>query len=65
MNQSSYHDRDFLVIVKNELRQLELLLVHCQMSQHDASVPQGQICSDNYMCCHTGKEVAGHPFTVY
>ena len=29
------------------------LLVGCLMSQLHASVSQGQICTDNFMCCHT------------
>ena len=37
---------------------LKLLLVGCVMSQQDASVSQGRICSDNCMCCHTEIEVA-------
>ena len=32
------------------------------MSQKDASVSQGQICSDNFMCCHTEIEVADQTF---
>ena len=34
------------------------LFVGCLMSQQQASVSQGWICSDNYTCCHTEIEVA-------
>ena len=34
------------------------LLVGCLTSQQHASVSQGQICSDKFMCCHTEIEVA-------
>ena len=30
----------------------------CLTSKQDASVPQGQICPDNCMCCHTEKIAA-------
>ena len=36
--------------------------VGCLMSQQQASVSQGRICSDNYMCCHTETEVADQTF---
>ena len=39
------------------------LLVGCLMSQQQASVSQGRICSDNFACCHTEIEVADP--TVY
>ena len=32
------------------------------MSQQQATVSQGRICSDNYMCCHTEIEVADQTF---
>ena len=35
-----------------------LLFVGRLTSQQHARVSQGQICSDNYMCCNTEKEVA-------
>ena len=38
------------------------LLVGCLTSQQHASVSQGQICSDNGMCCHTEIEVADWTF---
>ena len=38
------------------------LLVGCLTSQQHASVSQGQICSDNCMCCHTEIEVADQTF---
>ena len=34
------------------------LFVGCLMCQQHASVSQGQICSDEFMCCHTEIEVA-------
>ena len=39
-----------------------LLFVGCLTSQQQASVSQGQICSDNFTCCHTEIEVADQPF---
>ena len=39
-----------------------LLLVGCLTSQQHASVSQGRICSDNFMCCHTEIEVADQTF---
>ena len=38
------------------------LLVSCLMSQKHASVSQGQIYSDNFMCCHTEIVVADQAF---
>ena len=38
------------------------LLVGCLTSQQRASVSQGRICSDNFMCCHTEIEVADQTF---
>ena len=38
------------------------LLVGCLTSQQQASVSQGQICSDNFTCCHTEIEVADPKF---
>ena len=38
------------------------LLVGCLTSQQQASVSQGRICSDNFMCCHTEIEVADQTF---
>ena len=38
------------------------LLVACLTSQQQASVSQGQICSDNFTCCHTEIEVADPTF---
>ena len=32
------------------------------MSQQQASVSQGRVCSDNFMCCHTETEVADQTF---
>ena len=37
-------------------------LLACLMSQQHASVSHGQICSDNFMCCHTEIEVADQTF---
>ena len=39
-----------------------LVVVGCLMSQQHASVSQGWICSDNFMCCHTETEVADPTF---
>ena len=36
--------------------------VGCLTSQQNASVSQGQICSDNFMCCHTEMEVGDQTF---
>ena len=41
---------------------LVCLFVGCLMSQQQACVSQGQICSDNFMCCHTETEVADQTF---
>ena len=38
--------------------QLVALLVACLMSQQQATVCQGRICSDKYKCCHTEIEVS-------
>ena len=38
------------------------LLVGCLTSQQHASVSQGRICSDKFMCCHTEIEVADQTF---
>ena len=38
------------------------LLVGCLTSQQQASVSQGRICSDNFTCCHTEREVADPTF---
>ena len=38
------------------------LFVGCWTSQQQASVSQGRICSDNFMCCHTEIEVADQTF---
>ena len=38
------------------------LFVSCLTSQQQASVSQGQICSDNFTSCHTEIEVAGQTF---
>ena len=40
------------------------LLVGCLTSQQQASVSQGQICSDNCTCCHTEIEVADQTFCL-
>ena len=37
-------------------------LVACLTSQQQASVSQGRICSDNFMCCHTEIEFADQTF---
>ena len=38
------------------------LLIGCLTSQQHASVSQGQICSENFTCCHTEIEVADQTF---
>ena len=38
------------------------LFVCCLTSQQHASVSQGRICEDNFMCCHTEIEVADQTF---
>ena len=38
------------------------LFVGCLTSQHHASSSQGQICTDNFTCCHTEIEVADQTF---
>ena len=38
------------------------VFVGCLMSQQHASVSQGQICEDNFTCCHTEIEVADQTF---
>ena len=38
------------------------LLVGCLTSQQHASVSQGQICTDNFTCCHTEIETADQTF---
>ena len=40
----------------------KLLFVGCLTFQQHASVSQGQICSDNFTCCHTEIEVADPTF---
>ena len=39
-----------------------LLFVSSLTSQQHASVSQGRICTDNFMCCHTETEVADQTF---
>ena len=38
------------------------LFVDCLTSQQHASVSQGRICQDNFMCCHTEIETADPTF---
>ena len=38
------------------------LVVGCLTSQQHASVSQGRICTDNFMCCHTEMEAADQIF---
>ena len=42
--------------------QISSWLAGCLMSQPHASVSQGRICTDNFMCCHTEMEVADLTF---
>ena len=37
-------------------------LVGCLASKQHASVSQGQICTDNFTCCHTEREAADQTF---
>ena len=39
-----------------------VVFVGCLTSQQQASVSKGQICSDNFSCCHTEIEVADQTF---
>ena len=44
-----------------------LLLTCCYcwlVALHHATIHQGQICLDNFMCCNTEIEVADHPLTA-
>ena len=43
-------------------KRMDCLFVGCLTSQEQASVPQGQICSDNFTCCHTEVEAADQTF---
>ena len=43
-------------------KQFVCCLLACLTSQQHASVSQGRICSDNFMCCHTEIEVADQTF---
>ena len=40
------------------------VFVGCLTSQQHASVSQGWICSDNFMCCHTEIEIADPTFQL-
>ena len=39
-----------------------VVFVGCLMSQQQASVSQGWICTDNFTCCHTEIEVEDQTF---
>ena len=60
------HGREDLVkatiTLNAEEEEVLLLFVGCLTSQQHASVSQGQICSDNFTCCHTEIEVADQTF---
>ena len=57
------HDLQIKLAVSSTHRMLFVcLLVGCLMSQKQASVSQGRICSDNFTCCHTEIEVADPTF---
>ena len=43
-------------------RFIQLLFAGCLMSQQQASVSQGRICSDKFTCCHTEVEAADQTF---
>ena len=49
-------------VMGKQTMMLWLLFVGCLTSQQHASVSQGWICSDNFMCCHTETEVADQTF---
>ena len=53
IEKSSYHYREFSGYHQ---------FVGCLTSQQQASVSQGRICSDKFMCCHTEIEVADPTF---
>ena len=53
-------DQDYLFFFFFDRKRL--LSVGCLTSQQQASVSQGQICSDNSMCCHTEIEVKDQTF---
>ena len=53
----------FLSFLEGQWREgLVGLLVGCLMSQQHDSVSQGQISTDNFMCCHTEIGVADQTF---
>ena len=41
-----------------------VLFLGCLSSQQHASVSQGRICTDNFMCCHTEIEAADQTFPL-
>ena len=45
-------------------RDIDSLFVGCSTYHQHASVSQGQICSDNFTCCHTEIEVADQTFNL-
>ena len=49
-------------VSNNGSKRTRVLFVGCLTSQQHASVSQGRICSDNFMCCHTEIEVADQTF---
>ena len=55
------HTANYTVHSMNENPYM-LLLVGCLTSQQHASASQGQICTDNFMCCHTEMEAADQTF---
>ena len=52
---------NWLVEAKNNERQL---FVVCSMPHQNASASQGQISSDNCMCCHTEIDFADQTFFI-
>ena len=50
------------VVVPLSHNRIVCLLVGCLLSQQHASVSRGQICLDNFTCCHTEIEVADQTF---
>ena len=54
---STAEEQDFVIVGDRPC-----LFVGCLTSQQQASVSQGQICSDKFTCCHTEIQVADQTF---
>ena len=59
--ENSFHKTNML-ISRNNMSEAVCFFVGCLTSKQYASVPLGQICSDNFTCCHTETEVADQTF---